>query len=270
MKKNIVRLISGIAPGWVEKFAYRQLTSPQIHKLRKHELEILDTAEKEQYPFHEGYIQLYHWKGGDKTVFLVHGWEGQAGNFADLIDAFRNQNYSVIAFDGPSHGFSSRQNTSLFEFTELVGILLKKFEVKHIVSHSFGGVATTYALSQNPEIEIEKYALLTTPDRFSERIQQVASAVGVTDEVVNRLVARLETELDMDVQTLNVSDFVREIKVREALIIHDKADRVIPIEISRNVHRNWPNSRMEEVEGTGHFRILRTDFVIQKILDFFA
>ena len=43
---------------------------------------------------------------------------------------------------------------------------------------------------------------------------------------------------------------------------------IIPISYSRRVDTNWPNSRMVEIEGTGHFRILRDERVHQYILDF--
>ena len=72
----------------------------------------------------------------------------------------------------------NRGKTNFFEFTELVGILIKKLCVKLLVSHSFGGVATTYALFQNQDIEIKKYILITTPDKFTQRIDDVSEIIG--------------------------------------------------------------------------------------------
>ena len=54
----------------------------------------------------------------------------------------------------------------------------------------------------------------------------------------------------------------------QALILHDKADKVIDISQSRNVFQNWPQCQMEEIEGTGHFRILRTESVLERVVDF--
>ena len=67
---------------------------------------------------------------------------------------------------------------------------------------------------------------------------------------------------------LNVSDFVKIAKVDKAFIIHDKADRIIDISQAQDVYNNWPQCEMLEIEGTGHFRILRTDWVIDKVIDF--
>lgn len=268
MTKAIIQIASTLFPKTIANYAYKQLTNPQVKKLREHEMATLDQAEKETLSFKGFDIQLYTWKEGEKEVLLIHGWEGQAGNFADLIQELLQNNYTVHAFDGPSHGFSSRGKTSLFEFTELVGVLIKRYRVDLLVSHSFGGVATTYALYANPELKIEKYALLTTPDRFSERIDDVSEAVGITSKVKNILIERLEDEIQQDVNAFNVSDFVKSINVAQSMIIHDKNDRVIPIERSRRVHENWPSSEFREIDGTGHFRILRTKEVIQAVVDF--
>ena len=257
-------------PGLVVSFAYKQLTNPQVKKLRERETVVLKRAHTESIEFKGFDIKWYRWGKGEKRILLIHGWEGQAGNFADLVERLLEANYTVYAFDGPSHGYSSRGKTSLFEFTELVAVMIKKFEVKTLVSHSFGGVATTYALSANPELEIDKYLLLTTPDRFVERIEDVSAAIGITEEVKERLIQKLEKETGKDVQALNVSDFVKQVKVKQALIIHDKDDKVIPIERSRNVYKNWPAAGFSTLEGTGHFRILRDPAVLNMALKFLA
>jgi len=268
LKKRFIRGLSTLFPKQVASFAYGQLTNPQVKKLRPHELTVLEKAQKEIFPFKDFSIQLYKWQGGQNSILLIHGWEGQAGNFADIIEKLHTQNYTIYAFDAPSHGFSSHGKTSLFDFTELVGVLIRKFGVSKLISHSFGGVATTYALFTNPDLVIEKYILLTTPDKFSERIADVSQQVGITEKVKHRLIKRLETETPIPIQDLNVSEFVKNINVAKSLIIHDKNDRIIPIHRAKNVHKNWKNCDFLEIEGTGHFRILRTDFVLEKIIDF--
>lgn len=268
MKRKFIKILSTLFPGFMVDFAYGQLTNPQLKKLRKNEMAVLDRSEKEILDFKGFKIQLYHWEAGPEKVMLVHGWEGQAGNFSDLIEGLLKQNISVVAFDAPSHGFSSTGKTSLFDFIELTGILIKKFEVSKLVSHSFGGVATTYSLYNNPTLAIEKYVLLTTPDKFSERIDDVVDQVGLTQKVKNKLIDRIEKESDVKVNSLCVSNFVRKVNVQKAFIIHDKNDKIIPIHRAKNVHENWNNCELQEIEGTGHFRILRTDFVIDQAVSF--
>jgi pimeloyl-ACP methyl ester carboxylesterase len=268
MQKQIIKTLCTLLPNVMVKLAYKKLTMPQVQKLRENELEVLATMEQPTIDFQGFKIQLYEWKGGKKSVLLIHGWEGQAGNFSDIINRLKAENYTIYAFDAPSHGFSSSGKTSFFEFCDIVAVLIKKYQVSNLISHSFGGVATTYALYQNLDIQIDKYLLLTTPNKFSERIQSVCDAVGITDKVRYKLITKIENEIDIDVNTLNVSDFVKEIKVDKAMIIHDKNDKVIPISQSEAIIENWKNGELVTIEGTGHFRILRTGFVLDKVIEF--
>jgi pimeloyl-ACP methyl ester carboxylesterase len=268
LKKTFIKILSVLFPNKVANFAYKQLTNPQIRKLRPNELTVLESAEKERFQFKDFDIQTYKWQGGTEKILLIHGWEGQAGNFADLVKRLVEKNYTVYAFDGPSHGFSSKGQTSLFEFTELAGILIRKFGVSKLVSHSFGAVAATFALFNNLDLKIDKYVLLTTPDKFLERIEDVSEQAGITENVKNLLIKRLEKETSLDIKNLGVSEFVKTINVAKSLIIHDKNDTIVPINRSRNVYNNWKVCEFLEIEGTGHFRILRTKFVLDKTLEF--
>lgn len=266
MKRKLVRIASVLFPKAITSFAYDQLTNPQIRKLRENELETIHKAQTEDFPFMGFNIKLYTWGSGSRKVLLIHGWEGQAGNFSDIIEQLLENDYTVYAFDAPSHGFSSKGSTSLFEFTELVGVLIRKHKVHKLVSHSFGGVATTYALFNNKDLEIDTYILLTTPDTFLERINDVAELTGITSKIKEALIKRLEQENNFDVKKLSVSEFVKAINVKKAIIIHDKNDKVVPIERALNVHKNWEASEFKEIEGTKHFRILRTKAIINDVV----
>jgi pimeloyl-ACP methyl ester carboxylesterase len=270
MKRKITRFVSGIAPTIFVNFAFRKLTSPQVYKLRPHEAEVLDQAEKSIFLFQESEIQIYEWKAGPQKVLLIHGWEGQAGNFADLIDRFLAQNISVVAFDGPAHGKSSapKNGTSLFNFADLVGVMIERYSIKKLVSHSFGGVATTYALAQIPHFQIDKYVLFTTPNRFLDRIEDVAKFVGFHDKVKEKLKKRIESRFNLVLTDLDVEKFVQTANVKEALILHDTFDKVLSVEESREVAKMWKAAKLIEVTETGHYRILRTATVLDKAIAF--
>ena len=265
MNPSLVRFLSRLFPGPMARFAYRQLTRPQVRKLRSHELEVLDQAEKEVIPFGRFFIQLYHWPGGPQEVLLIHGWEGQAGNFSDLIQSLRQRGYTVRAFDGPGHGFSSQGGTSLFAFSDLVAELITRFRVRKLVSHSFGGVATVYALARHPELVVDRYALLTTPDTFRERIEAVAQQIGITEAVKQRLIRRMEAETGTPADELSVSAYAPQTRVKKALILHDEADRVIPLAQAQRVAAHWSVCQLETLTGTGHFRLLRNPAVIKRV-----
>lgn len=268
MKKATTQLVSSLFPSYFTRKAYKFLVNPQVKKLRPHELDVLDRATQSDFPFGEYTIKTYTWNEGHEPILLIHGWEGQAGNFADIIEVLVREGFTVHSFDGPSHGYSSKGPTSLVEFTELVAIMIRKLNVKKLVSHSFGGVAATYALWKNQDLEIDRYALLTVPDKFLERIEQVSEQVGISEKVKLRLIDGLEKQFDFKAAELNVSNWVKEINVHRASIWHGSSDQVIPLKISSNVNDAWSKSELRIKENVGHFRILRTKEVIEEVADF--
>ena len=130
MKKKIVHFLSNLFPSIFTTLAFNQLTNPQVKKLRENELAILNKAIQEDFQFKNFNIKTYKWGTGQDSVLLIHGWEGQAGNFSDLVEKLTQRNFTVYAFDGPSHGYSSKGGTSLFEFSELVEINDFKIQCK--------------------------------------------------------------------------------------------------------------------------------------------
>jgi esterase/lipase len=268
LKKIIIHFFSSIFPNIFVSIAYKHLTTPQIHRLRPHEAAVLEIAIQSNFSFEGFNIKTYEWGKGSKTVLLIHGWEGQAGNFSDLIEILINDGYTVYAFDGPSHGASSIGSTSLFEFNKLVVRLIKFYKVKHLVSHSFGGVATSIGLGMFPEIKIKRYVLFTTPNQFIDRIQFVTDVMGISNLVTKRLIKKIEFEEGIIVGDMNVADYIQKASVERALILHDINDKVLSIGQSREVDAVWDQAHLEEITGTGHYRILRTKSVLQKALDF--
>ena len=95
MKKKIVWIISYLFPTYFSKIAYQQLTQTQVKKLRPHEMEVMATATQEDFSFEDFTIKTYYWKGDtERRIMLMHGWEGQAGNFADFIPELQKEGFT--------------------------------------------------------------------------------------------------------------------------------------------------------------------------------
>ena len=270
MKKKDLWVVARLFPSIFVRKAYQYLTTPMRYKIRPHEIAVLEKATQESVRFNNFDIQLYSWGTGSTTVLLVHGWEGHAGNFADLIPYLLEKNFKVIAFDGPSHGASSKGSTSSFEFTDLVTALVKKFKPQHIVSHSFGSVASLISMGSHPELELNKYVGVTVPNKLRERLEEIANYLGLPYVVVTRLIEKIEANHPIKVDEVNVQDFAPRSSFQHALLLHDVNDRVLPVERSKEVAQQWPVATFEAVENTGHYRILRTPEVLTRIVDFLS
>lgn len=268
MKKKILNLFARLFPNLFINRAYKALTTPRSFPLKSHEKELLEKSECRRFSFEEFDIQTYRWGKGKKTILLVHGWEGNAGNFAYLIPLLVDNGFTVIAFDGPSHGNSSKGSTSLYAFIQLTRQLLKSEKIHHVISHSFGSVAALISLGGAPEIKIEKYVGITVPNKFKERMEEVVQFLGLPYRIVTGLIARIEANGNIVVDDINVADYAPRSSVKKALLLHDVDDRVLPIKKTEEVAKAWPIAKLIRIKNTGHFKILKSAEVGQHIVDF--
>lgn len=266
-----MKFLSNVAPGLVAKKLIHHLHHPTIKKLRPHEISRLETSDQSTVLFKNHELKCYSWKSASNLalgeVVLVHGWEGQAGNFADFIPMLLDAGFDVFAFDAPGHGFTLSKDTSIFEFLEAVKFLLQQRQPEFLVSHSFGGVAASYALAEL-EVKVKKYLLFTTPNSFSERIRDLSEKMGVSKKVVERVERYYVEDQGFDLNALSVAAFVQRADVQKALILHDENDGVIGIDQSETVVNSWPVARLIRMQGTGHFRILRNEDSLKLGRDF--
>ena len=250
-----------MAIGWLDRFfprmlarrGYHYMSNPNIRKLRDFEEEVLARAVQHRMDFKQFEIQCYRWGNPYRpVVLLVHGWEGQAGNFGALVDVLLEKKYCVVAYDGPAHGKSSISPTSMFELGELAGVMIGLYHPKVIISHSFGSVATLMGLAEQStdDWQLDRWMLVTTPHDFRERIAGVAQHFGVTHRTVQHIIDMVERDTGASIETINMDDYGAKVhNVAEALIIHSVMDRVIPISEARAAHRALPFSDLVELEG---------------------
>jgi len=261
MMKIIFKIIDKIAPALSARMAYRYMSNPRVRKLRDIEEVILQEAKKDSVQFRDFKIQRYSWGiEGRPVALLVHGWEGQAGNFAALISILTGKGYLVIAYDGPSHGRSSKRSTNMFEYADFISQKIKEHKPAIIMSHSFGTITTLLALTRNIQFKLDQWIIVTTPFSFKDRIEQIMGKLGVTDRTLRKLTNLLEKDTEYTVEELNVAtSAIKLTNLGHCTIIHSEHDKVIPIDDARKVHQHIVQSELIELKNLGHYRILWSD-----------
>ena len=193
-------------------------------------------------------------------LFLIHGWEGHAGNFGALISILVESGYKVVAMDAPAHGRSSSGRTNMSQFKQLVSKMMKDLRPKVVVSHSFGSVTTIMALSQNENIPVDKWIAVTTPHDYKHFLGQVQEKIGATDQTMSKVIEKVESDFASKVDQMNMDYFNDKIQhVNDILIVHSKNDRILPIESARLTANALTQSRLLELENYGHNSILWSD-----------
>ncbi|MBO3697755.1 alpha/beta fold hydrolase [Roseivirga sp. E12] len=259
--KAYLSFLDTFAPTIAAKKVYKVMSNPRIKKLRDFENEVLDQSIKKTIRFNKFDIQTYYWGVLDRPVaLLVHGWEGQAGNFGGIVPTLLKKGYQVISFDAPSHGYSSKGPTNMFEYIELVSELFREHQPEYVLSHSFGSIASAVALTENQHLDISQWTIVTSPFSFRERLEGIRQMVDVTDRTISRLIRQIEEDTKELVDDLSMEKYCAKISnVDQIKIIHSVDDKILPIQSSKQVHNHLPKAEMIELKGLGHYRILWSD-----------
>ena len=268
--KRVIYLLSTIFPNTFSKVAYQLIINPRkkLNKPSSDQLNILKKSTQVKFSYKNYTIKTYQWGNGKKRILLVHGWEGQASSFHNLIDRLNSKNFTIYAFDAPSHGYSDRTENSFIDFIQIMSELFNKFSPHILITHSFGAVPATYSLSLEKTLQIEKFIMFAPPNKFSDRVNDVMDIAGVSKKVKKPLINKIESEFGLPFETLNISNFIKKINVEKALILHDLNDKVCSVQYSKEIYKNWAESQLEILEGTGHSKILRANISIDKTINF--
>jgi pimeloyl-ACP methyl ester carboxylesterase len=260
IQKILFSFLDRVWPSKSAQIAYQFMSNPQVRKLRDFEEKVLDQADSERLNFQGFDLIGYRWHAdAGKKALLVHGWEGQIGNFSELINLLGEKDYQVLGYDAPSHGRSSSGETSMFQYGELIAQLIEQYKPDVVISHSFGSVGTMYALYNYPGQPLENWIMLTTPNNFKDRIEMVKNYLGITDRTVSRLYKLIESDTGQNIDQLNMEIYAQGVsQLKKALIIHSRSDKVLSIEDARKTHKSLKQSELIELDGLGHYGILRS------------
>ncbi len=263
--KTIFNILQKASPKLAAKIAFNFISKPKKKKIRTFEKSIIELASEDIIRFKKFNIKTYKWGNGNKKALLIHGWGGRASNFGAIIPELTKKEYEVISFDGPCHGASTKKKTSFFEMADLVKLFLEKHKYDLIITHSMGTVFAFTAMN-SLKYRVNKMFALTTPNRFSEFIDLAVIQFGLTDKTTKLLTNKIrKTTTEYDPLTLKVSTVIKNIELKDITFIHDKLDKVIPIETTKSVSALIENSELIEIEGTGHFKMLWSEKVVEVI-----
>lgn len=256
--KFIIQILQMFSPKLVSRIAYKFMSNPRTRKLRDSEERVLSKSTMEKLAYKDSHIQKYQWGyENNKTALLIHGWEGQAGNFAAIVDILVQKKYNVVAFDAPAHGNSSIAKTNMFEFAEFLESQFTILNPHLIISHSFGSVNTATIFRNNPEFKLDMWIMVTTPHRFLTRINEISNHFGIKNKAKTELIKLIQNDTNENINQLNMSVYCQELSnVGNTIIVHSKNDKVLPIEGAREVAKAFVKSELIELDNLGHYNIL--------------
>lgn len=197
---------------------------------------------------------------------MMHGWEGRPTQFRYFIEPLLASGRQVIALDGPAHGQSAGEQSSLMEFAAAIGEAAVEIrELETVIGHSLGAAATAIALSQG--LPAERAVLIASPASIEKSLQGYAGALGLTPRASERFISLIGQANGVPARELDIARLARAMTI-PALIVHDGDDRAVPFTEGEAIARAWPDARLLATRGLGHWRVLTDPAVTQGVAEF--
>jgi hypothetical protein len=269
-----LRIVQLVFP-WVEKFfpalanrffIYLFFT-PFRYKIPESELLIQQTATLFTVTLDGKKIQCYTW-GHGPAVLLLHGWAGRALQLMKFIEPLTQAGFSVVAMDGPAHGRSEGKKTNLDEFKYAIGLVAEKCGgLKAIIAHSFGGVASLYAIAEGlPVNTLVNIASPTLGDEIIRTYLRAIKGSWKTGEAFKRFVLE---KTGKPFESFTAMEFIKRVPNDfKLLLVHDEGDTDVIWKQPEALLNVYPRAELVKTKGLGHTRILKDDQVIRQVVTF--
>lgn len=270
---NIIKFIfkinaalSYLIPPLAARISFYFFRKPQKFPMPAREHEFLKNSESKT--LNCGiHIHIWNPKGKEK-VLLLHGWNGRGSQMASFAADLIEQNFCVIAMDGPAHGKSRDKVTSPSRFAEALQQVYKELQgFDYIVAHSFGGGASIIALHQG--LGLKKIAIIASPSSYWWVVNHYLKFTRMSKWACNSFIDIVDAYVGIKAKDLVLSNYVQSLTI-PALIIHDETDKDIPFAEGQALAAAWPNCETIFTKGLGHVRILREPQITKAVAQFFS
>lgn len=258
-----------IAPQTTAQAAFYLFGLPRPRKVKPQEQAFLETAQQEYLPIGEQRIAVYRWgEAGRPVALLAHGWESHAGRWRKIGPGLLAAGYRVVALDAPAHGRSSGWHFNMIRYAEVLRVLLEREgPVQLMIGHSVGGASSIWAMGTvAPALRPRRAVIMASFASLAHVMENGRRLIGAEpaliaamDDFIVRLSGRRIAEYDL-------TTVVRDLGEVEALLLHDRHDRVTHFSESERLCAAWPGARLMATEGLGHG--LTAPQAVNIVLDF--
>jgi pimeloyl-ACP methyl ester carboxylesterase len=265
---SVFPLIERLVPTLANRFFAYLFFTPIGYPTPDKELKSENFAEKFILPVDGMRIQCYRWGRGPKTVLVVHGWAGRATQFRRFVKPFLKEGYQVVGFDGPAHGKSTGRSTHLNEFLKVIQELTRRFNpINGIIAHSFGGVASLYAIAEG--LPVRNLVTIASPTIADEIINTYLKALGGSAKTGKAFKEFVIRKYGKPFEEYSSQVFIKRVPADfNLLLVHDEDDHEVSMDHPYALIKIFPKAQLHKTSGLGHTRILRDNEVIREVVTF--
>jgi pimeloyl-ACP methyl ester carboxylesterase len=249
--------------------AYQAFFSPARYEVKTADREIIDWGNNYRLPFEGGELAVTTWGTNGPAVLLMHGWGGARAQMTGLVDPLLFAGYRIVAYDQPAHGESDGTSTNLLEIAPTLELLAEQEgPFQAVIAHSFGTLITSYALVKRNFPPPAQLVYFGAFNRLLDSLPRFQVLAQLPDEIMDGFRATLYENFGRELlESITNETLAPQIDV-PALMFHDTADNVTPIEDSRAVAHAWKQAHLIETSGLGHRGALQSKDIHDQVLQF--
>jgi pimeloyl-ACP methyl ester carboxylesterase len=263
-----LNLMSVPAPKTAGKIAMDLFCRPRKRPFKHSEAAFLATADLHFETIGEHRLAVYHWGFRGPIVLMAHGWESHAGRWRKIAPLLVQAGYQVIAVDAPAHGRSSGNLFTMVHYAEVLRTFLQRLgPVDTLIGHSVGGAASIWAMATAaPAWRPRKAVIMASFSEVQTIMDAARTEVGAKDRLMQVMDAEFVRRIGAPVSHFSIAKAASQLATVDALLIHDRHDRVTRYTESERLHAHWPGARLISTEGFGHG--LTAPAVTEMVVDF--
>ncbi len=207
MLTRLMDAASRTMPGATGRLAAIAMLVPgRRMRVRPEQREVMDRARREVLQVGRHRLRVYRWGSGERSMLLVHGWQGRAAQFAELVARFEGE-ATIVAFDAPAHGESRGVRADIGMWIQAIRALDARFDFDVLVAHSFGGLAALRARLAG--LVRATVVSISAPPSTDAVMGAYARQVGLTDAVASAVNAALARRLGPVMASIAMGSRVR-------------------------------------------------------------
>ncbi|TNE47823.1 MAG: alpha/beta fold hydrolase [Bacteroidetes bacterium] len=260
--------MSLVAPGLAGRIAFYLFGFPLRKKVKPQESQFLATADLHYEQINGNKIAVYHWGFRGPVILLAHGWESHAGRWRKIAPPLVQAGFQVVAVDAPAHGRSSGRHFTMVRYAEVLRVIFQRYgRVDAFIGHSVGGSAGIWAMGTlSPALRPRQAVILAAFSSLEYIMANARKMVGASPALMTAMETEIIRRFGQGIPYFSLTRQAGKLEAVEALLVHDRHDKVTAYTESQYLHAAWAGSRLHETEGFGHG--LTAPAVLETVLEF--
>lgn len=248
---------------------YQAFFSPSRYEEKTQDREVIEWGNNYRIPFEGGELAVTTWGSSGPAVLLMHGWGGARAQMTGFVNPLLFAGFRVVAYDQPAHGESDGKTTNLLEIAPTMDLIAQhEGPFYAVLAHSFGTLITSYALAERNFTPPAKLVYFGAFNQLLESLPRFQVIAGLPDEIMDGFRALLYENFGRGVLEAITNESLTPRIPIPALMFHDAADNVTPVEDSRAIARVWKHVHYVETQGLGHRGALQSKDIHEQVVKF--